>query len=89
MNDQLQVLKLRFLERCSRDLALIERALEDPAVSITGDFVETLHKLSGSAGSFGYPAISELAGRVDDELMSGAPPSRESLLALAQGLRGL
>ena len=89
MNDALRALKQRFLERCERDLVLVEQAMEDPAVTATADFAGAIHKLSGAAGSFGYAALSDLAGLVDDELMADGAPSQAALLALAEGLRSL
>ena len=44
------------------------------------------HRLAGSAGSFGYPEISEVAAMVDDRARYGPPPSAEEVRAMKRAM---
>ena len=69
-------LRQRFIERSRQDLAAI-RAERDPA-----KLRPVVHRLSGAAGTFGYDALSRLAGEVDDVLVEGGAPSETELARL-------
>jgi HPt (histidine-containing phosphotransfer) domain-containing protein len=69
-------LKQRFIARSRQDLAVI-RVERDPA-----KLRPVVHRLSGAAGTFGYHALSRLAGEVDDVLVMGGAPSEAELARL-------
>lgn len=81
--DPLLQLRRRFLTRAAEDLQQLLAA---------GDLSEVqalVHRLSGSAGVFGYAAVSEAARIVDDALMAGAAPppgAREDLVSALESL---
>lgn len=79
----LAALRVRFLDRCRRDL----RRLED---GVRGEELDLLvHRLAGIAGVFGFPEVSEIAGRIDRARSEGVMPSPAELEALKQALQSL
>ena len=68
-----EALRRRFVERCSGDLAVLEKAQSE---GVEAEVLRAaVHRLSGAAGTFGYPELSRLAGAVDDQLIvSGRAP---------------
>ena len=81
--DPLAELRRRFLARAAEDLEQLRAA---------GDLAEVrslVHRLSGSAGVFGYAAASEAARVVDDALMAGEPPPAGAREALVSALEAL
>jgi HPt (histidine-containing phosphotransfer) domain-containing protein len=82
-------LRRRFLDRCREDLALVERALAEPGLRSEAPFREAVHRLSGAAGTFGYPAVSERASRIDDEPQASGAAAGGDLHALAEALRDI
>lgn len=77
VDDALEILRRRFITRCQAELDQLRTlAAEDPEVGVIA------HRLSGSAGSFGYPKVSELAAAVDDRVQSGTDPARDEIQAL-------
>lgn len=85
--DPFALLRRRFLARCGEDLVLVERALVEPALRSDPELRAAVHRLSGAAGTFGYPAVSERAGRIDDGLHAHGVAEGEHLQALAEALR--
>lgn len=67
----------------ARAHAKIERAAEltssldpkplSPADPALAELQTLAHSLSGTAGSFGYGRLSEIAGRLEEAILSGAP----------------
>jgi HPt (histidine-containing phosphotransfer) domain-containing protein len=75
-DESYQQLRLRFLERTRQDLVLI-RAEHDPA-----KLRPVVHRLAGAAGTFGFGALSRVAGEVDDVLVEGGAPSDTDMARL-------
>jgi HPt (histidine-containing phosphotransfer) domain-containing protein len=74
-------------------VALIEAAIATnaPSDAERTEAARQAHMLAGSAGTFGFPAGSELARRVELALESGAPVDdelRATALALRAALEG-
>lgn len=77
MNDALELLRLRFIARCEAELDQLRMlAPNDPELG------SIAHRLSGSAGSFGYPRVSETAALVEDRIRSGTAPAPDEIQAL-------
>lgn len=81
MTDALRLLQARFIERCRADLEQLGRLGSDHP-----DLGMIAHRLAGSAGSFGYPEISEAAAVVDDHARYGPQPAFEDVQNLIQAL---
>lgn len=88
-DDPLAALRARFLARCQDDLAVLERAIAEPADLQNADIKLTVHRLSGTAGVFGFSALSALAAPIDDCLHGDKEPGLESLRVLADALRAI
>jgi HPt (histidine-containing phosphotransfer) domain-containing protein len=85
VSDALAALRERFVARCIGDLQrLRDLARGDLASSELQDLA---HSLAGAAGTFGFPRVSEVAGRVDDRFAVGQAPSRSDLDALIAALQ--
>lgn len=86
-DDRYQALRGRFVRRCAEDLPVLEAALDG---RVDGETLrQTVHRLSGAAGTFGYAELSRLAGLVDDQLVAGAEPSPDQLTSLVEAVRVL
>jgi HPt (histidine-containing phosphotransfer) domain-containing protein len=57
----LEKLRVRFRARCRDDLAILEQG---PG---TEQFAYCVHRLAGSAGTFGFDDISRNASQIDDQ----------------------
>jgi diguanylate cyclase (GGDEF)-like protein len=75
----LEVLVNEFTQRLSQKVAEIQEALRAARTEPTRatDARVLAHKLRGSAGSYGYPAVSEAAGVLEDLLDSALSGGRE------------
>jgi HPt (histidine-containing phosphotransfer) domain-containing protein len=84
MSDALAALRLKFVARCVGDLA----RLRDLARGDLGssELQDLAHSLAGAAGTFGFPHVSEVAGRVDDRFAVGQTPSQADVDALIAAL---
>lgn len=86
-DDHYQALRRRFVERCREDLLVLEAATRG---AVEADALRaTVHRLSGAAGTFGYPELSRLAGEVDDELILSGGTSTGPLAELVAAVRVL
>lgn len=86
-DDRYQALRRRFVERCREDLAVLEAAIGG---TVAADGLRaTVHRLSGAAGTFGYPELSRLAGEVDDALIERGRAPEEALAELVVAVRVL
>lgn len=86
-DDRYQALRRRFVERCRDDLAVLEAAV---AGTDGADVLRaTVHRLSGAAGTFGYPELSRLAGEVDDALIEDGRADAAQLSELIEAVRVL
>lgn len=86
MTDPMEAFKARFRDRCAIDLAALERLRKDSVRS--GDELRRIaHGLSGSGGTFGFPAVSDAAAPVDDALIEGRPATAAELERLVATLR--
>ena len=81
MTDPLELLRARFIDRCRSDLEQLRGLAPDHP-----DVGPIAHRLAGSAGSFGYPEISEVAAEVDDRARHGPTPSPEVIQTLIKTL---
>lgn len=82
--DPLKALRQRFLARCAEDLAILQRAAAGeahPSLKVV------VHRLSGTAGTFGFWEISQAASPIDDVLHEGGAPSPDQLEALASAVK--
>ena len=82
MTDPMAALRLQFIDRCRADLQEIRRLGERAETAEIGAIV---HRLAGTAGSFGFPAISLAALEVDQKIRDSRVVSgtdMETLLAL-------
>jgi HPt (histidine-containing phosphotransfer) domain-containing protein len=87
--DPIAALRVRFLERCRNDLQQMRLLLADPKTVDGPEVRELVHRLSGAAGTFGYPAISGLAGAIDDDFHDGRTVSLQDLNALVEALQAI
>ncbi len=86
-DDRYQALRRRFVERCRLDLAVLEHALSG---TVEAEVLRaTVHRLSGAAGTFGYPDLSRLAGEVDDALIEHGRADATQLADLVRAVRVL
>lgn len=87
--DPLADLRVRFLDRSRQRVAMLGEALasEPPRIDT---IAQLAHQIAGSAGTFGYPALSraaatlEATARTADE--SSAPANRNALRLLLHDL---
>ena len=86
-DERYDALKARFVTRCAGDLPVLERALTGSVDAAT--LRQTVHRLSGAAGTFGYHDLSRLAGAVDDRLVEGRKVSKADLKPLVEAVRVL
>lgn len=84
MSDPLAPLRARFIERTRGDLEVLRRPDDDPEATAS-----LVHRLSGTAGVFGFAEVSRLAAVVDDEIHAGGPPSQAALGDLVAALEAL
>ena len=81
VTDPLELLRARFIDRCRSDLEQLRGLAPDHP-----DVGPIAHRLAGSAGSFGYPEISEAAAVVDNRARNGPTPSPEIVRVLIGAL---
>lgn len=86
-DDRYQELRRRFVERCREDLVVLEAATRGAVEAHA--LRATVHRLSGAAGTFGYPELSRLAGEVDDALIEDGEADGAQLAALVEAVRVL
>jgi len=84
----MDALAQRFLARCGEDLPKLRQCCEN-AAETRGDIRLIVHRMSGSAGLFGYEAIGALAAQVDEELSVECPADAPTLPALTEALEAL
>jgi HPt (histidine-containing phosphotransfer) domain-containing protein len=85
VNEALAALRQRFVARCVGDLARLRDLAKGDLAS--SELQELAHSLAGAAGTFGFPRVSEVAGRVDDRFAIGQSPSRADVDALIAALQ--
>lgn len=86
-HERLGALKARFLDRCRKDLTLLDAAADDPSAVDRESLRFCVHRLAGAAGTFGYGPLSDAAGEADDALVLGRTPSRAQLERIAALIR--
>lgn len=67
--DPMEGLKRRFLDRCAYDAA----RLRDADNQQSDEIIEIVHRLSGTAGTLGFAALSECAAQLEDAIRDGEP----------------
>jgi HPt (histidine-containing phosphotransfer) domain-containing protein len=80
VTDPIEALRTLFEERCRADLARLKAAPGEQ------ELVVIVHNLAGSAGSFGFPEISAIAGDLDARLRNGERSSPALLEGLIRAL---
>lgn len=87
-DERYQALRTRFVERSRADLPVLLAAAAEPAGDVPA-LRMVVHRMSGAAGTFGFPEISRLAGEVDDQLIETGSVDLDVLLALTRAVEGL
>ena len=62
-------------------------AAEIPPPVADSEFLVLVHNLAGSAGSFGFPAISALCQQIEDAMRKNDPTSRQAIRSLLDQLQ--
>jgi len=75
---EFRALQRAFLVQLEADVALLEAALQRRDFATV---VAVAHKLKGGGGSFGYPAVTEVAARLEKAARIGAVASATTALA--------
>lgn len=83
MIDPLAPLRARFIARCAEDLLVVQAG---PAAPELGRVV---HRIAGAAGMFGYDALGDLAGRIDDRAHAGQGFAESELAELKAKLEAV
>ncbi|UXN63705.1 Hpt domain-containing protein [Phyllobacterium sp. A18/5-2] len=90
MEDKLNELRQRFLERCGTNLPLLRAGYsigEAAPVGEQADFLRLIHSLAGSGGMFGFPAISNAAMELETVLQENGGQTNEDMVkTLLDGL---
>ena len=74
----LEGVRQRFITRCRSDLDLIRAFAVDPSQTSEPEVRTVIHRISGIAGSLGYPDLSNIAKRIDDGFaIATVPPSED------------
>jgi HPt (histidine-containing phosphotransfer) domain-containing protein len=82
---KMEPLRQRFVARSRQDLSqLLAHQSDCPLAPV--DLRALVHRLAGSAGLFGYPAISALACDVETELLQGGEAATLPQLICALGV---
>ena len=80
----------RFVERLPKRVEELLRLHRD---ANAGELLRAVHQLKGAAGGYGFPAVSELATRVESELKAQRPvaniaPNIDALTTLLRSIEG-
>ncbi len=73
-------LRAKFAARCAEDLLVVRAGAGAP------DLARIVHRIAGMAGMFGYGALGELAGRIDERAHAGQGFAEGDLAELASAL---
>lgn len=73
-------IKIEFLRRTREDIKELERARADTDLRASRELRTLVHRLAGVTGMFGYEAVSELAGSLEDALATNAEGEVEDKL---------
>lgn len=84
MTDPLAEFRHRFRARAIADRAELELLAQGDRTS--ADLRRLVHNLAGTAGTFGYAALSCAAIEVDDQMAAGRPADKASLDRLKERL---
>lgn len=87
MTDPLAALREKFRARSANDLTRLKTLVEGDLLS--KDLRHLAHSLSGAAGTFGFPALSEAAGLIDDDYAAGRTPERPAFDRLQRELEAV
>lgn len=81
MTDPFEILRRQFIARCRVEVEQIRQfAPDDPELGLV------VHRLAGSAGSFGHPKLSEAAAALDERIRYGPPPAPNEIRTLTDAL---
>lgn len=94
VRDALAMLQRKFADKFPERLSTIESHFARARagdVEALADAIQATHKLRGTSGTFGQPAIGELAGRAEDALIRcrerGDEPSWDAAASAIESLR--
>lgn len=93
--DRLEALRLQFVDRCRKELIVIETFAHCDGLEPADrdDLTGIAHRLAGSGGTFGYPELSAAATQLEILLDPNATPADTDLSAaltrLIRELRGI
>ena len=93
-SDRVRVLKVRFLERCSQDIATmreLSRAASAGDASALSSIEHLSHRISGTGGTLGFDAMSQSARSLEmlvESVATGGVARDELLLKRAEALLG-
>ncbi|HEX2559464.1 Hpt domain-containing protein [Phenylobacterium sp.] len=74
--------RARFLARCRDELEVFRSGAD-------GELRAASHRLAGMAGTVGYPQLSTLAQRLDEQLSEGKPADPADRAALVTAIEAL
>ena len=87
VTDPLAPLRQKFRERSVHDLTTLRMLMQGDLVS--NELRHLAHSLAGSAGTFGFPALSKAAVLIDDAYAAGRIPDRSAFDRLERELEAV
>lgn len=87
MTDPLAALRDKFRARTAQDLVQFRALIQGELTS--RELRHLVHSLAGAAGTFGFPALSEAAGAIDDDYAAGRVPRQSALEQLEHELEAV
>jgi PAS domain S-box-containing protein len=82
-------LRDKFIARCKDDLRAIHTLMSQPAGDAREALHQLVHRLAGTAGTFGYSDLGALAGDLDQVCARGGLPGDTEVQRLAANLEAL
>jgi HPt (histidine-containing phosphotransfer) domain-containing protein len=77
-----EILRQKFLDRCRADLQVLNRAVESPSERMGKDLEHVVHRMAGISGTLGFHDLSETCLEIDDMFAKHSSPSERDLLKL-------
>jgi len=86
-NEILSNLRNEYIHQVGKDISLLISRLKEGSFG-EPDLIDIVHKIRGSAGTYGIPELSELAAKAEDELKK-EKPSGELLKQIGEEMEKL